>query len=139
VLHATRKPASVVPPRHVPLYRQLYFQVVVAIFVGAVLGHFEPAFAESLAAGDAFIKLVKMIIAPVIFLTIVTGIAGMRHLATVGRVFVKAMAYFLFFSTLALIIGLIVAHVVQPGAGMNISVAELDQAQVTAMWRSRTS
>ncbi len=66
--------------------------------------------------GDAFIKLVKMIIAPVIFLTIVTGIAGMTHLRTVGRVFAKAMAYFLFFSTLALVIGMIVAHVVQPGA-----------------------
>ena len=126
-------PVSVVPPRHVPLYRQLYFQVVVAIFVGAVLGYFEPAFAESLKPlGDAFIKLVKMIIAPVIFLTIVTGIAGMRHLATVGRVFVKSMVYFLFFSTLALIIGLIVAHVIQPGAGMHVSVADLDQAQVTS-------
>lgn len=126
-------PVSVVPPRHVPLYRQLYFQVVVAIFVGAVLGYFEPTFAESLKPlGDAFIKLVKMIIAPVIFLTIVTGIAGMRHLATVGRVFVKSMAYFLFFSTLALIVGLIVAHVIQPGAGMHVSVADLDQAQVTS-------
>lgn len=126
-------PVPDVPPRHVPLYRQLYFQVVVAIFVGAVLGYFEPAFAESLKPlGDAFIKLVKMIIAPVIFLTIVTGIAGMRHLATVGRVFVKSMVYFLFFSTLALIIGLIVAHVIQPGAGMHVSVADLDQAQVTS-------
>ncbi len=123
----------VVPPRHVPLYRQLYFQVVVAIFVGAVLGYFEPAFAESLKPlGDAFIKLVKMIIAPVIFLTIVTGIAGMRQLSTVGRVFAKSMVYFLFFSTLALIVGLIVAHVIQPGAGMHVSVADLDQTQVTS-------
>ena len=71
--------------------------------------------------GDAFIKLVKMIIAPVIFLTIVTGIAGMSQLSTVGRVFGKAMAYFLFFSTLALVVGLVVANVVQPGAGMNIN------------------
>lgn len=118
-------------PRHLPFYRQLYFQVVVAIVIGAVLGHFEPAFAEKLKPlGDAFIKLVKMIIAPVILLTIVTGIAGMTHLKTVGRVFVKAMVYFLFFSTLALVVGMIVAHVVQPGAGMNINAADLDQSAV---------
>lgn len=120
-----------VPPPKVPLYRQLYFQVIVAIVLGATLGHFEPALAESMKPlGDAFIKLVKMIIAPVIFLTIVTGIAGMTHLRTVGRVFAKAMAYFLFFSTLALVVGMIVAHVVQPGAGMNINPADLDQSAV---------
>ncbi|WAT14456.1 dicarboxylate/amino acid:cation symporter [Xanthomonas fragariae] len=124
------KPAGPLPAS-VPFYRQLYFQVVVAIVLGALLGHFEPTFAESLKPlGDAFIKLVKMIIAPVIFLTIVTGIAGMTHLKTVGRVFAKSMAYFLFFSTLALIVGMIVAHVVQPGAGMNINPAELDQSAV---------
>ncbi|MDC6679074.1 cation:dicarboxylase symporter family transporter, partial [Leclercia adecarboxylata] len=96
-----------------------------------ILGHYEPAFAESLKPlGDAFIKLVKMIIAPVIFLTIVTGIAGMTHLRTVGRVFAKSMAYFLFFSTLALVVGMVVAHVVQPGAGMNINPADLDQTAV---------
>src|SRR5690349_8316775 len=124
-------PAIAAPTKRVPLYRQLYFQVVVAIVLGVLLGHFEPAFAESLKPlGDAFIKLVKMIIAPVIFLTIVTGIAGMTHLRTVGRVFAKAMAYFLFFSTLALVIGMIVAHVVQPGAGMNINPADLDRSAV---------
>ncbi|PPU90161.1 C4-dicarboxylate transporter DctA [Xanthomonas populi] len=124
------KPAGPLPAS-VPFYRQLYFQVVVAIVLGALLGHLEPAFAESLKPlGDAFIKLVKMIIAPVIFLTIVTGIAGMTHLKTVGRVFAKSMTYFLFFSTLALIVGMIVAHVVQPGAGMNINPAELDQSAV---------
>ena len=120
-----------VPPPKQPLYKQLYFQVIVAIVLGALLGHFEPALAESMKPlGDAFIKLVKMIIAPVIFLTIVTGIAGMTHLRTVGRVFAKAMAYFLFFSTLALVIGMVVAHVVQPGAGMNINPADLDQSAV---------
>ncbi|WDK31035.1 dicarboxylate/amino acid:cation symporter [Xanthomonas campestris] len=124
------KPAGPLPAP-VPFYRQLYFQVVVAIVLGALLGHFEPAFAESLKPlGDAFIKLVKMIIAPVIFLTIVTGIAGMTHLKRVGRVFAKSMTYFLFFSTLALIVGMVVAHVVQPGAGMNINPAELDQSAV---------
>jgi aerobic C4-dicarboxylate transport protein len=130
-MHIPTSPAGGIVHRHVPFYRQLYFQVVVAIVLGALLGHFEPAFAEKLKPlGDAFIKLVKMIIAPVIFLTIVTGIAGMTHLKTVGRVFVKAMVYFLFFSTLALIVGLIVAHVVQPGAGMNINAADLDQSAV---------
>ena len=107
------------------------FQVVLAIVLGVLLGHFEPAYGEALKPlGDAFIKLVKMIIAPVIFLTIVTGIAGMSQLSTVGRVFGKAMAYFLFFSTLALVVGLVVANVVQPGAGMNINPADLDQTAV---------
>lgn len=118
-------------PERQPWYRQLYAQVIIAIVAGAVLGHFEPVLAEQMKPlGDAFIKLVKMIIAPVIFLTIVTGIAGMTQLRTVGRVFVKAMVYFLFFSTLALVVGLLVAHVVQPGAGMNINPADLDQSAV---------
>ncbi|MBS7458093.1 dicarboxylate/amino acid:cation symporter [Coralloluteibacterium stylophorae] len=119
------------PVRRLPFYRQLYFQVLVAIVLGATLGHFAPALAEQFKPlGDAFVKLVKMIIGPVIFLTIVTGIAGMTHLGTVGRVFGKAMAYFLFFSTLALVVGLVVAHVVQPGAGMNVNPADLDSAAV---------
>jgi aerobic C4-dicarboxylate transport protein len=123
--------AAVLPPSRQPLYKQLYVQVVVAIVLGATLGHFEPALAEAMKPlGDAFIKLVKMIIAPVIFLTIVTGIAGMTQLRTVGRVFAKTMAYFLFFSTLALVVGMVVAHVVQPGAGMNINPADLDQSAV---------
>lgn len=114
-----------------PWYRQLYVQVLAAIVAGALLGHFEPLLAEQMKPlGDAFIKLVKMIIAPVIFLTIVTGLTGMTHLNTVGRVFGKAMAYFLVFSTLALIVGMVVAHVVQPGAGMNIHPSDLDQASV---------
>jgi aerobic C4-dicarboxylate transport protein len=114
-----------------PFYRQLYVQVIFAIVAGAVLGHLYPVWGEAMKPlGDAFIKLVKMIIAPVIFLTIVTGIAGMSHLRSVGRVFAKAMAYFLFFSTFALVIGMLVAHVVQPGAGMNINPADLDQTAV---------
>ena len=114
-----------------PWYRQLYVQVLLAIAAGALLGHFHPALAEQFRPlGDGFIKLVKMIIAPVIFLTITTGIAGMPQLRTVGRVFGKAMAYFLFFSTLALVVGLVVAHVVRPGAGMDIDPATLDAAAV---------
>ena len=107
-------------------YQHLYFQVIVAIVAGVTLGHFWPETEEAMKPlGDAFIKLVKMIIAPVIFLTIVTGIAGMRDLKAVGRVAGKAFAYFLTFSTLALILGLIVANIVQPGAGLNIDPASL--------------
>lgn len=123
--------AQATPAVAKPFYRHLYFQVLVAIVLGALLGHYQPALGESMKPlGDAFIKLVKMIIGPVIFLTIVTGIAGMTHLRAVGRVFAKAMAYFLFFSTLALVVGMLVAHVVQPGAGMHVDVADLDRGAV---------
>ena len=112
-------------------YSHLYVQVVIAIAAGVVIGHFWPATGEALKPlGDGFIKLVKMIIAPVIFLTIVTGIAGMRDLGSVGRVVIKAFAYFLFFSTLALIVGLIVGNLVRPGAGLNIDPASLDATKV---------
>ena len=112
-------------------YSHLYVQVLGAIILGVLVGHFAPAAGEALKPlGDAFIKLVKMIIAPLIFLTIVTGIAGLRDLAAVGRVAGKAFAYFLFFSTLALIVGLVVANTVQPGAGLNIDPASLDAAKV---------
>lgn len=114
-----------------PWYRHLYAQVLVAIVLGVLIGHFAPATGEALKPlGDAFIKLVKMVIAPVIFLTIATGIAGMRDLAAVGRVTAKAFAYFLTFSTLALIVGLIVANLVQPGAGLDIDPATLDASRV---------
>lgn len=112
-------------------YRHLYLQVLAAIVLGVVVGHFWPATGEALKPlGDAFIKLVKMIIAPVIFLTIVTGIAGLRDLAAVGRVAVKAFAYFLFFSTLALIIGMIVANTVRPGDGMGARAVAADPSAV---------
>ena len=114
-----------------PFYTHLYFQVLIAIALGALIGHFWPERGESLKPlGDAFIKLVKMIIAPVIFLTIVTGIAGMRDLGRVGRVAAKAFGYFLVFSTLALIVGLIIANIVRPGHGLNIDPATLDQGAV---------
>ena len=109
----------------------LYLQVIVAIVLGVLVGYFFPATGEALKPlGDVFIKLVKMIIAPVIFLTIVTGIAGVRDLGAVGRVAGKAFAYFLFFSTLALVIGMVVANVVQPGAGLNIDPATLDTSKI---------
>ena len=106
---AHQAPAGRTRPK--PFYRQLYFQVVVAILLGITVGHFWPDIGASLKPlGDAFVKLVKMIIAPVIFLTVTTGIAGMRDLKKVGRVAGKAFAYFLTFSTLALIVGLIVGN-----------------------------
>jgi aerobic C4-dicarboxylate transport protein len=114
-----------------PFYRQLYFQVLTAIVLGITVGHFWPEIGASLKPlGDAFVKLVKMIIAPVIFLTVTTGIAGMSDLKKVGRVAGKAFAYFLTFSTLALVVGLIVGNFVQPGAGLNIDPATLDGSAV---------
>ncbi|MFC5342435.1 dicarboxylate/amino acid:cation symporter [Brevundimonas staleyi] len=119
------------PPTKKPIWTHLYFQVLVAIGLGALIGHFWPSFGESLKPlGDAFIKLVKMIIAPVIFLTVALGIAHLRDLGKVGAVAAKAFAYFLTFSTLALIVGLIVANVVRPGSGMNVDPASLDQGLV---------
>jgi aerobic C4-dicarboxylate transport protein len=114
-----------------PWRRHLYVQVLAAIALGVLLGVVAPATGEAMKPiGDAFIKLVKMIIAPVIFLTIVTGIAGMRDLGAVGRVAARAFAYFLVMSTFALIVGLVVANVVRPGAGLHISPASLDAGKV---------
>ncbi|MFG1365317.1 dicarboxylate/amino acid:cation symporter [Xanthobacter versatilis] len=124
-------PAAAVPAHPRKFYHHLYFQVIIAIIAGILLGHFYPDVGASLKPlGDAFIKLVKMVIAPVIFLTVVTGIAGMRDLAKVGRVAGKAMIYFITFSTLALLIGLVVANVVQPGSGLNIDPKSLDPKAV---------
>ncbi len=118
-------------PGRKPFYAQLYVQVLTAIALGIAVGHFYPEFGTTLKPlGDAFIKLVKMIIAPVIFLTVTTGIAAMHDLRKVGRVVGKAMAYFITFSTLALAIGLVVANVIQPGAGFNVDPASLDPAAV---------
>ncbi|WP_348627916.1 C4-dicarboxylate transporter DctA [Mesorhizobium sp. M5C.F.Ca.IN.020.29.1.1] len=109
-----------------PLFAHAYVQVLAGIALGAAIGYFYPETGESLKPlGDAFIKVVKMIIAPVVFLTIATGIAA-NDLHKVGRVAGKAMIYFVTFSTLALVVGLIVANVVQPGAGLNIDPASLD-------------
>jgi aerobic C4-dicarboxylate transport protein len=114
------------PPKKQKIYQMLYVQVIVAIVLGILLGHFYPSIgADFKPLGDAFIKLVKMIIAPVIFLTVVTGISGMQNMKAVGRVAGKAMVYFLTFSTLALFIGMIVANVIKPGAGLNIDPATL--------------
>lgn len=116
-----------VPAKSGPWWSHLYVQVLAAITGGVLLGHFWPDVGVQLQPlGKGFIDLVKMIIAPVIFLTVSTGIASVGSGKTLGRLTAKTFAYFLFFSTLALIIGLIVANVVQPGAGMNIDPSTLD-------------
>lgn len=112
-------------------YKSLYAQVIIAITAGILLGHFNPELGVSMKPlGDGFIKLIKMIIGPIIFCTIVHGIAGMDNVKQVGRVGVKALAYFLFMTTFALVIGIVVAKIYQPGVGMNIDPATLDTSSV---------
>lgn len=114
-----------------PFYTSLYFQVLVAIACGVALGHNYPQLGEELKPlGDAFIKTIKMIIAPIIFCTVVHGIASMQDMKKVGRVGIKALVYFELVTTLALIVGLLVANTMQPGAGMNVDVGSLDTKQV---------
>ena len=118
-------------------YTSLYLQVLIAVAMGILLGYLAPRFAVSLKPfGDAFIKLVKMVIAPVIFCTVTTGIAGATSLEKVGRVGIKALAYFVVVSSAALLLGLAVANLVQPGAGFNVDPAQLD-ASVAAGFQSQ--
>jgi aerobic C4-dicarboxylate transport protein len=114
-----------------PLHRSLYFQVVIALVAGVATGHFYPQVGADLKPlGDAFINAIKMVITPVIFCTIVSGIAGMESLKKVGRVGGKALLYFEVITTLALILGMLVANIVQPGAGINADLASLDSGAV---------
>jgi aerobic C4-dicarboxylate transport protein len=114
-----------------PVYQSLYFQVIVAIVVGVLLGYFFPETGEAMKPlGDGFIKLIKMIIAPVIFCTVVVGIAGMESMKTVGKTGGYALLYFEAVSTLALLVGLVIINLLQPGAGMNIDPASLDTKSV---------
>jgi aerobic C4-dicarboxylate transport protein len=114
-----------------PLYKSLYFQVIVAIAIGVVLGYFFPETGTAMKPlGDGFIKLIKMIIAPIIFCTVVVGIAGMENMKTVGKTGGYALLYFEGVSSLALIVGLVIINVLQPGAGMNIDPASLDTKSV---------
>ncbi len=114
-----------------PLYKSLYFQVIVAIAIGILLGHFYPQTGVALKPlGDGFIKLIKMVIAPIIFCTVVSGIAGMQNMKSVGKTGGYALLYFEIVSTIALLIGLVVVNVVQPGAGMHIDVTTLDTSKI---------
>lgn len=116
----------------IPWWRSLYAQVLAAIFIGAALGHFVPDLAVELKPlGDAFIKLVKMVIGPVIFLTVAGGIAGMSTLSRLGSTTGKALLYFFVVSSFALVIGLVVANFVEPGKGMGVDPATLDPAAVS--------
>ena len=115
----------------IKFFKGLYVQVIIAILIGILLGYLYPAFAVQLKPfGDGFIKLVKMMIGPVIFCTIVTGIAGMQDTKKVGRVGIKALIYFEIVSTLALIIGLVVINILKPGVGMNVDPSSLDPKAV---------
>jgi aerobic C4-dicarboxylate transport protein len=110
-----------------PWYQHLYAQVLIAIVLGVLLGHFWPDVGASMKPlGDTFIKLIKMLIAPIIFCTVVHGIASMEDMKKVGRVGIKALVYFEVVTTLALIVGLVVVNVWQPGVGMNVDPAALD-------------
>ena len=112
-------------------YQHLYVQVLAAIVLGVLLGHFYPSLGEAMKPlGDAFIKLIKMIIAPIIFFTVVHGIASMKDMKKVGRVGLKALIYFEVVTTLALIIGLIVVNVWQPGVGMNVDLSTVDTKSI---------
>lgn len=116
-----------------PIYKVLYFQVICAIVIGILLGFLAPEIgAQMKPFGDGFIRLIKMIIAPVIFCTVVTGIAGMEDMKKVGKTGGLALLYFEVVSTIALIIGLIIVNTVQPGVGMHVDPNTLDQAAVSA-------
>ena len=119
--------------KRTPIYKVLYFQVICAIIFGVLLGYFFPDVgAQMKPFGDGFIRLIKMIIAPVIFCTVVTGIAGMEDMKKVGKTGGLALLYFEVVSTIALIIGLIVVNVCQPGVGMHVDPSTLDSGAVAA-------
>ena len=116
-----------------PLYKSLYVQVIVAITIGILLGHFYPETGVALKPlGDGFVKLIKMVIAPIIFCTVVSGIAGMQNMKSVGKTGGYALLYFEIVSTIALIIGLVVVNVVKPGVGMHIDVSTLNASSIAA-------
>src|SRR4029450_2288322 len=124
---AIRSPAR----RHQPWYKILYVQVLIAIALGILVGRFYPHLGKELKPlGDGFIALIKMMIAPVIFCTVVHGISSMGDLKRVGRVGLKALIYFEVVSTIALAVGLIVGRPLQPGRGFNIDPATIDPNSV---------
>lgn len=121
-----------VKPAHQPLYRKLYFQVIVAMIVGVALGALYPNIGEQMKPfGDAFVKLIKMIIAPIIFTTVVVGIAKMGSLKKIGRIGAVSLIYFEVVSTLALIVGLVIVDLIRPGAGINADPTALDVKSVS--------
>jgi len=120
-------------PARKPFYKSLYLQVITAIIIGVILGHFFPSTGEAMKPlGDGFIKLIKMVIAPIIFCTVVVGIAGMEDMKKVGKTGGLALLYFEIVSSVALVVGLVVINIVKPGVGMNIDAATLDTKGIAA-------
>ena len=127
----TDTPSPAASAHHKPWYKILYIQVLIAIFLGILVGHLNPNLGKELKPlGDGFIALIKMMIAPVIFCTVVHGISSMGDLKRVGRVGLKALIYFEVVSTVALAVGLIVGEILKPGAGFNIDPATMDAKAV---------
>ncbi|MFL5334487.1 MAG: C4-dicarboxylate transporter DctA, partial [Geminicoccaceae bacterium] len=118
-------------------FKQLYVQVIIGIIAGGLLGVFSPDFAVLLQPfADGFIKLIKMLLAPIIFATVVLGLAKMGNVKEVGRIGVRAILYFEVVSTLALVIGLVVVNLVRPGEGMNIDASHIDAGAITGYTRA---
>src|SRR6476659_11307653 len=114
-----------------PFYTHLYAQVLTAIVIGVLLGHFYPQLGEQMKPlGDGFVKMIKMLIAPIIFCTVVHGIASMEDMKKVGRVGLKALIYFEVTTTLALIVGLLIVNLLQPGVGMNVDARAIDTKSI---------
>lgn len=119
------------------IFKSLYVQVLSAILVGVLLGHFFPSFASQLKPlGDAFIKCIKMLIAPIIFCTVVLGLTGMDDIKKIGVVGIKALLYFEVLTTVALALGLLVINVLQPGQGMHVNASTLDVASIASYQHS---
>lgn len=127
----TSTDAVAAPPRY-RLIGQLWFQVLVATVAGILLGHFDPGLAEKTKPlGDAFINLVRMIVGPIIFCSVVHGVAGMNDMKRVGRVALRALGYFLAITLIALVIALVAVNIWKPGAGMNVDPAAIDTHAVS--------
>jgi aerobic C4-dicarboxylate transport protein len=125
---------------HKHWWQHLYLQVLVAILAGVLLGHFRPGIGERMKPlGDTFITCIKMLIAPIIFCTVVHGIASMEDMKKVGRVGLKALIYFEVVTTLALVVGLFVVNVWRPGVGMNVDATALDTSSIETFTKGRQS
>ena len=123
-----------------PWMGKLYVQVLIGIFVGLLLGLLAPNIAVTLQPlADGFIKLIKMLLAPIIFGTVVLGMAKMGNISEVGRIGVRALIYFEVLSTIALVIGLVVVNLVQPGVGMNINPAQIDAGAISSYTKAAES
>src|SRR5215475_6365804 len=127
------RPMTIAAHGRQPIYKSLYVQVLAGIALGVVFGFLAPEKAAAMKPlGDGFIKLVKMLIAPIVFTTVVVGIAHMGAMKDVGRIGLRALVYFEVVSTVALVIGLIVVTILQPGGGLTIDPASLDMKSVAS-------